>query len=308
MKRQHGFSLIEVMLAGALMIGLGMAAWQLVTATTKSTGDLEKRQRYHDLVEDLRFLFSTTAQCLAHFPYDSFREEAETRLRLAGDKVVGKDVTLPEYGLKVTRLYFKNLVSYSDVTLPLMSPAGQLLGQYTEQVDTGDLMLEAQLLGSGHALKPVNVVRIALVRRTGALDGETCIGNHDIAGGGGNGGAKGGASLLADRQPLPARTARNESSSAASGSSSAGEAEDGGERDSASTPSKQLAIGRSGRGGAYNAAADCFLHDDQAKRLTGRERIIEGETLKFSRMPGLTTFLRCVHGRIEETSKSEPKP
>ena len=63
--------------------------------------------------------------------------------------------------------------------------------------------------------------------------------------------------------------------------------------------------GRPSKGGTYHPAEECWIKDSETKAAIGKARLIEGETAKFSRFPGQITFLKCVYGRLEETTKAQ---
>lgn len=270
MKQEQGFSLIEVLIAGGLMIGVVFAVQSLLSNTSKSAGDIEKRMRHRDLVEDLRFAFYDNAQCLTAVRSLSFQNGQEMSLPL-GNGTVRAGALLPEYGLKVVHLYLQNVQNLPSDTFTLLLPSRQLIGQYEESRKTADLVLEAELMGSKKALKAQTVQRLTWLTRSGALTEELCFGNHEIpgrnaGGGSGTGGGTGNASPGAAEVP---------------GITLYGERGDGG-----------------AQGGAASRQPYCYITDSHTVALIGRDRLIDGESVTYPNDKGGVSSVRCERGRL----------
>jgi hypothetical protein len=278
-KQEKGFSLIEVLIAGGLMIGVVFAVQSLIANTSKSSGDLEKRLRHRDLVEDLRFAFYDNARCLAAVRALSFRDGEELGIPL-GEGVARAGADLPSYGLRVMRLSLQNVQNIPQDTFTLLLPSRQLAGQYQESGRTADLVLEAQLMGSKKALKPIVVQRLTWLQRTGALAEELCFGNHDI----------------------PGRSAASSPAGGRGEGSQGGSSGEASRNESAGITLYEDAAPASGKGNAANPAAArrpfCYVTDPELAQALGRERLVEGESAGFRDGGGAMGWASCEGGRL----------
>lgn len=67
MNRQSGFTLIEIMVAGALLAGLALAGAKLMETQTKSMKTVEVRSEYNAVITDIRSLLAVQETCTATF-------------------------------------------------------------------------------------------------------------------------------------------------------------------------------------------------------------------------------------------------
>lgn len=271
MNRQRGFSLIEVLIAGAIMLGIVLAVQQLLTFTTKGAGDLEKRLRHRDFVNDVRHLFFENTRCMEFVRAWSFREGQEVQLPVTG-KYVGAGTDLPEYGLRITKFTLRNVREIRPHNHNLLSVRGELLGTYQESGNTADLYLESQLMGSQRALKAIAVQRITLLRRTGQLNEEICTGNHDVTGQiAAASGDPGSFSNFSAASPAPYY-----------GNSSP------------PPPPESAAASGVARPKDY-----CIIDDQKLLSRSGRSRIYQNEKVRFTDEKGEARMMTCNAGRID---------
>lgn len=276
MKREAGFSLIEILVAAGLLLMLALAAQQLISSTTKGAGNLERRLRYRDLVEDIRFQFSNSRLCSEYIRNVPLSEGAPARVALGPQLEVADGVVLHDYGLKVNRLVMRNVRQHLGGRRTLLKPGGELAGEYTESVTVGELYIEAEMKGGGTPLRPLSVVRIARVERRGAIQEDFCYGSRE----GGSSGPSGGPSE--------------------------GEWADGG----FDAPSSGAVQGRPAMGGGASPRGpaqaaepsaplgNCPIEDASERVAAGRARLFEGETLRFLQS-GRGISLRCRGGVLE---------
>jgi len=167
---RRGFSLIEVMIVGSILIGLALGVNSLMSNLSKTEGDLEQRRRYHDLVDDARFVFHHPVLCDEAL----LGLEHSSSLPLNPNLVLAEGRAVPEYGVRI------NGVSLVEVSAPvtrsknLRDANGRPKGAYQETCRVVDLFVAATLLGSEHVLKTEKIARIISIHRSGALGETTC--------------------------------------------------------------------------------------------------------------------------------------
>lgn len=264
--KQKGFSLIEVMIAGAVMIGLALGIQQLVSANAKSAGDLEKRMRFRDLVEDIRFVFTNSALCRESFNPDRYQDGAEVELALKRGTTLKKGEVLHEYGLKIDSLTLQDVRTFSQPRKTLFGPNGEYHGQYSEEATAADLQIVVRLIDAKQPLKAVTAVRVMNIRRTGAISEDGCYGNHD----------------------LPGRAL----------------AKDGGNRGEGaqifSSRSGQLPMSRTSGGTGNRSERDCIVDSQSPLATLGRTKVIDSETITYRYPSGKLTRFQCQAGRLLE--------
>lgn len=272
LSRQRGFSLIEVLIAGAIMLCIVLAVQQLLASTSKGAGDLEKRLRHRDLVNDIRHLFFENTRCLELVRSWSFREGHEVQIPITG-KYVGAGTDLPEYGLRVTKFTLRNVRNIHAHNHNLLSTRGEHLGTYQESGNTADLYLEAQLMGSLRPLKAIAVQRITLLRRTGQLNEEICVGNHDVTG---RSLASSGGSAGFSPSSTPAYYGNSSDPPLPPPS-----------------PGAAMASVEEAREIDY-----CLVEDHKLRSKSGRSRIYQNEQVRFTDEKGQANVMVCNAGRI----------
>ncbi|RZA05435.1 MAG: hypothetical protein EOP11_12810 [Proteobacteria bacterium] len=260
MKQEQGFSLLEVLIAGSLMIGVVFAVQQLLTSTSKGAVDIEKRMRHRDLVDDLRFPFFDNARCLDLVKKWGFRNGEEVSLDLGRGLIAKGAADLPEYGIHIDHLQLQNVVEIPQDTFSLLLPNRQLLGQYQESGRTADLVLEARIMGGSRALKAIVVQKLTLLNREGALTEELCYGNHD----------------------LPGRSTGEAASATAPASASAGGRASG----SDSSPGVRSAATFYAPEGAEARQPGklkpfCYITDSDLIARIGRDRLVDNEKVQY---------------------------
>jgi len=260
---------MEVVIAGALLAGLALGAYQLLGNVSKQTGDLEKRAHFRDLEEDIRFVFSQSALCEEATQDMTFSEDAPFSLPLRPGLVLGAGTTLPDYGLKILKLTVKNVRSFPAVSKTLLKPNGEIAGTYSEDSVVADIYLEASLLGSNHALKGQSVSRIALTHRRGVITENLCYGNHEVA--------RGHGGVAQDGQMSPP--------------TQAGRSDFGFTAQSGGKPM----LG-AGQGGGH---AECLIGDPLIAKATGLRKLPHGAVIQYRDPQGFLDDLTCEDGTLE---------
>ncbi|MGZ3654605.1 MAG: type IV pilus modification PilV family protein [Bdellovibrionota bacterium] len=168
--KSRGFSLIEVMIVGSVLIGLALGVNTLISNLSKTEGDLEQRRRYHDLVDDARFLFSHPVLC-----EEAMASLAQSNsLALNPRLVLSAGAPVPEYGVRITGLSLVNSAAPVARSKILTDVNGRPKGYYQETCRVAEVFVTASLLGSEHVLKTEKIARVISVSRSGALNDGTC--------------------------------------------------------------------------------------------------------------------------------------
>ncbi|MBX2986929.1 MAG: hypothetical protein KF802_03440 [Bdellovibrionaceae bacterium] len=136
LNRQDGFSLVNVMIATALIALMSMGLAGLLNNMSRETKSLGNKMNKINLAQDLRVILADSKTCTDTLGGQAYNRDpkGETPLvaQLPNSKIQVKDgVTLPEYGLQIKRFYASNPVS-----------AGASVNGTPLYV--GELMLEAQ--------------------------------------------------------------------------------------------------------------------------------------------------------------------
>ncbi|MGZ6381503.1 MAG: hypothetical protein ACXWSZ_11490 [Bdellovibrionota bacterium] len=263
-----------MVIAGALLIGLAMGAYQLLGNVSKSAGDLEKRAHFRDLAEDIRFVFSQPGLCEEATRDMTFSEDAPVSLPLRPGLVLETGTSLPDYGLKITRLTMKNVRAFPAFTKTLLKPNGEIAGVYSEESVVADIFLEASLLGSNHALKGQNVSRIAITHRRGVITESLCYGNHEQARG---------HVLPAQGGQASSLTQTGQSDFSVSGET---------------TPFRRAGkrVLGGGQGGGH---AECAIRDPRMAKATGFRKLAHGGVIQYRDPQGEVNDITCEDGTLQ---------
>jgi Prokaryotic N-terminal methylation motif len=287
---QAGYSMMEVMVASSIMMVVVLGVYELIVNVNKSAGDIERRGRFHDLVDDIRFTFSQPALCAKSVRPAMWTEGAEVEVDL-NDKTVAKaKAQLNDYGVVINHLVMRDVTPLPLASRTLVTSNDEVLARFEEADVMANIFIDASPINGKQPYRTLKVARVLHYARKGDFNEIGCVSSHDVIGKG----------LAASTDMLQEMMHIAKSSSAENGAQNVDAVVSGGV--SPSAPGQQPAIT------GNRSEKDCDIDDPEARKLTGRVRMANGEVLHYTNSKNQMVALGCVEGKISVFAVDQGTP